>query len=80
MFLKLHANTDVSGLYAARLELAYIQIFDLDFEPRYLVDQVLHYHELYMELLTSAYYPDEGEVTSPSIRMEYAKEAHAALD
>lgn len=80
MFLKLYANADVPELDAARLELAYIQIFDLDFEPKYLIDQVLHYPELYMELLASAYYPDEGKMTSTSIRMKYAEQSRTALD
>lgn len=77
MFQKLYANTDVPELDVARLEIAYLGAFRFDFEPKYLVDQVLSCPELYMELLTTAYRSDNGagELHSNPLAVERAYEA-----
>ena len=80
MFRKLYAQNDVPELEAAKLELAYLRVFDQDFEPKYLVDQVLQQPALYMELLTTAYLPDEGNRDLSTRQKEYAKQADEALD
>lgn len=80
MFLKLYSKTDISELDVAKLELAYLQIFNMNFEPKYLVNQVLSCPELYLELLTVAYRSDDNVESSTQNQVEFAKQAYDALN
>ena len=60
-FEKLYIKPTVPDIDVARIELAYLKAFDMDFEPKCLVRQVLSSPELYFELLTSAYRSDNDD-------------------
>ena len=80
MFLKLYSKNDVAELDVAKLEFAYLQIFDMDFEPKYLVNQVLSRPEVYLELLTVAYRSDDQVGISSPHQMRFVRQAYDALN
>lgn len=80
MFQKLYSHEGMPEFEIAKLELAFIRTFDFDFEPKYLVDQVLQHPSLYMELLTMAYRCDDNQSSSPAQSPHYAELAYDALE
>ncbi len=61
LFEKLYKDSVVPDLDIAKMELAYLKAFDIGFEPQRLIGQILTSPEIYIELLTSAYQPDNNE-------------------
>lgn len=80
MFQKLYSQAEMPEFEIAKLELAYLRAFGHDFEPKFLVDQVLQQPTLYMELLTAAYRPDDDRDDLSSQENNFAVQAHEALD
>lgn len=80
MFEKLYSQSGLPELEIARLELAYLRAFDHQFEPQFLVDQVLQQPTLYMELLMTAYRADDDRGEAPSQANPHAGQAFEALD
>lgn len=80
MFKKLYSQEGMPEFEIAKLELAYLRAFDRDFEPKFLVDQVLQRPALYMELLMSAYRSDDDRGDLPSQVNDHAGQAYEALD
>lgn len=79
MFKKLYSLEGMPEFEIARLELAYLRAFAHDFEPKFLVDQMLQHPRLYMELLTTAYRPDEKHDEFSPNAEHYAGHAYEAL-
>lgn len=81
MFKKLYANPSGFEFEIAKLELAYLRVFDLDFEPKCLIKQILNVPDIYFELLSAAYRSDEGEKTGKeSQQKNFSEMAYTALD
>ena len=81
MFEKLYAKQNDFEFEIAKLELAYLRVFDLDFEPQCLINQILNVPEIYFELLSAAYRSDEGEAIEKTSQQNYfAEMAYTALD
>ena len=80
MFKKLYLQEGLPELEIAGLELAYLRAFDHEFEPKFLVEQVLQQPALYMELLKTAYRPDNNNGDLPTQAIHHAMQAHKALD
>ena len=80
MFKKLYSQVGIPEFEIAKLELAYLRAFEHDFEPKFLVDQVLQQPTLYMELLMAAYRSDDDHGDLPSQANKFAEQAHEALN
>ncbi|MCB8818767.1 hypothetical protein [Desulfosporosinus shakirovi] len=80
IFKKLYTEADKYSLEIAKLEIAYLLVFDMEFEPKCLVDQVLAQPSLYMELLSAAYKSDDMSDSWDNDRQKMAGHAYEALD
>ena len=80
MFQKLYSQSGMPELEIAKLELAYLRAFNRNFEPKFLVDQVLQHPALYMELLKTAYRADDSHCDPPPESNHHASQAYEALD
>lgn len=81
MFEKLYAKPNELEFEIAKLELAYLRVFDLNFEPQCLINQILSVPDIYFELLSAAYRSDEGEIAEKTSRQNHFTEmAYTALD
>ena len=80
MFQKLYSQDGMHEFEIAKLELAYLRAFDHNFEPKFLVDQVLQHPTLYMELLKTAYLADDDRGNLPPQTDQCAEQAFEALD
>lgn len=81
LFKKLYQKPIVPDMDVARLELAYLKVFDIEFEPQCLMRQLLSSPEIYFELLTAAYRPDDkeiGELTEQ--QRKFAEVSFSALE
>jgi len=79
IFKKIYAEADKYSLEIAKLEIAYLLAFDIEFEPKCLVDQVLTQPSLYMELLSAAYQSDDMSDSWNDDRQKMAHHAYDAL-
>jgi hypothetical protein len=79
IFKKLYAEADKYSLEIAKLEIAYLLAFDMEFEPKCLVDQVLTQPSLYMELLSAAFKSDDMSDSWEIDRQKMAQHAYDAL-
>ncbi|GAB6154751.1 hypothetical protein JCM17380_35010 [Desulfosporosinus burensis] len=80
IFKKLYTEADKYSSEIAKLEIAYLLAFDIEFEPKCLVDQVLAQPSLYMELLSAAYESDDMSDSWDNDRQKMARHADDALD
>ncbi len=81
MFKKLYKKASGLELEIAQLELSYLKVFDLKFEPKCLIDLVLDSPEIYFELLTGAFRSDEGDSKSEDEnKKHFAEIAYTALE
>lgn len=81
MFKKLYKKANGLELEIAQLELSYIKTFNLEFEPKCLIDLIFDSPETYFELLTSAFYSDEGENKDKSkSKNHFAEIAYTVLE
>lgn len=82
LFSRLHKDNRDINFIIAQLELSYILLFDIDFEPSCLVDYVLSTPEAFIELLSCCYKKDEQtESDSKETRNNIsASVANKALD
>lgn len=79
IFKKIYTEVDEYSLEIAKLEIAYLLAFDMEFEPKCLVDQVLAQPSLYMELLSGAYKSDDMSDSWDNDRQKMADHAYEAL-
>lgn len=59
LFSRLHKTNKTISFTIAQLELSYIPLFDINFEPSCLVDYVLNSPEAFIELISCSYKKDE---------------------
>lgn len=81
MFEKLYSNPCVSEYEVAKMELSYLRVFELGFEPKCLTNQILSSPEIYFELLTAVFRSDTDEITTKSSKQtHFAEIAYTALE
>ena len=59
LFEKLYNDKNVDPLQVSRLEFAYVQKFDLDFEPKCLIENLLSDPSLFLEIISCFYKNDD---------------------
>lgn len=59
LFEKLYNDKNVDTLQVSQLEFAYVQKFDLDFEPKCLIENLLSEPSLFLEIVSCYYKNDE---------------------
>lgn len=83
MFLKLYSNDDVNEIEIANLELAYLQIFSSEYDPKYLINQFFNSPEMYVELISLAYKSDDVDDQSSDFEKydeNLVQKAHAVIE